>query len=68
MKRKWWVLAQLSLLPVRKLEAVTQSETKEKDHPMRKITQGAGIINDYEDKQDHGYGVCYLNQMYIGWI
>ena len=40
-KREWWVLASL---PARKREAVTQSGTREMEHPTRRKTQGTGIV------------------------
>ena len=41
-----------SLFLGRKLESVTHGGTKGIDHPMRRRTQGAGIVNGWKDKRD----------------
>ena len=51
-KRKWWVL--VSLFPTKKREAVTQGGTRGIEHPMRRRTQGAGIVKGWEDDRDGG--------------
>ena len=48
-------LSSASLFPKRKWEAVTKGGTRGKDHPMWRITQGAGIVKGWEVKQDHRY-------------
>ena len=53
-KRKWWVLAQPPLFPARKRKVVIWVETTIIDHPTRRITRGAGIVKDWENKRDHG--------------
>ena len=40
------------LFPERKQEAVTQGGTRGIDHLMCRRTQGAGIVKDWEDKQN----------------
>ena len=47
-KRKWWVIAQPPYSP-------PMVETTGIDHPMRRITQGTGIIKGWEEKRDHGH-------------
>ena len=44
-----------SPFPVKKWEAVTQSETRGIDHPTWRITQGAGIVKGWEDKQPQAH-------------
>ena len=42
------------LFPGRKQEAVTQGGTRGIDHPIRRRTQGDGIVKGREDKRDRG--------------
>ena len=43
-----------SLFPAGKLEAVTHGETREIEHPMRRRTQGDGIVKTWDNKRDYG--------------
>ena len=43
-----------SLFPARRWEAVTQGGTRGIDHPIRRKTQGVGIMKGLEDKRDRG--------------
>ena len=55
-KRKWWVLA--VLFPARKRDALTPGwnrGTRGRDHLMRRRTQEAGIVKNWEDKRDRGH-------------
>ena len=52
MKRKWWILSSNLPIPHKETRQSPKVETTGIDQPMRKITQGAGIVKGLEDKRD----------------
>ena len=54
MKRNWWVLSSASLVLARKREEDPQGGTRGRDDSTRRKTQGAGILEGWEDKLDGG--------------